>query len=430
MRVLLIGATGFLGSALHAALRSRGDAVLATYHRGAAPAQCGNDATVWRRCDIAVLSVAEWQSLLADADVVINCAGVLQDSPWESTSEVHVAGVRRLVTACESAKLFRFIHFSAIGVDRHAASAFSRSKGEAERIIRQSVLDWVILRPSVIVGSAVFGGSALFRGLAALPVLPVMPDTGPLQIVQRDDVVATVLHFLSRDSRPRQALDLAGPETLPMAEVIGIYRRWLGWPAAWRVHLPRWAANLLYGLGDFVRILGWRPPLGATARREMHYGATGDGASWRAETGIKPATLGEALARNPAGVQERWFAALYMLKPAGFAIFSLFWIATGIISLTVGFDVGVALLREGKAGSMAGPLVIAGALADIAIGCAIALRPVARWGLWAALAITCFYMVMGTIMVPRLWAEPLGPFMKIFPLLIFDLMLLALLEER
>jgi len=53
--------------------------------------------------------------------------------------------------------------------------------------------------------------------------------------------------------------------------------------------------------------------------------------------------------------------------------------------------------------------VIAGALADIAIGVAILWRPTSRYGLWAALAITLSYVMIGTVLVPRLWSEPLGP---------------------
>ena len=74
-------------------------------------------------------------------------------------------------------------------------------------------LDWVILRPSVVLGPAAYGGSALFRGLAALPVLPVMPDTGPLQVVQLDDVVETVLFFLDRRPPRRGSRSISpGPE--------------------------------------------------------------------------------------------------------------------------------------------------------------------------------------------------------------------------
>jgi hypothetical protein len=69
-------------------------------------------------------------------------------------------------------------------------------------------------------------------------------------------------------------------------------------------------------------------------------------------------------------------------------------------------------------------------LADLAVGVAIALRPTTRWGLYGAIALTLFYVLAGTLMVPRLWEEPLGPLLKIWPILALNLTLLAILEER
>jgi uncharacterized protein YbjT (DUF2867 family) len=429
MIVLLVGASGFLGCAVHAALLQAGHEVIATYHRKPAPGW-PQAQTRWRRAHVGSLDRGQWLAVMDGAQAVINCAGVLQDSPWESTGLVHAQGLASLIAACEAAHVRRFIHFSAIGADRHEPTAFSRSKRQGEELVTASFLDWVILRPSVVVGRGAFGGSALFRGLAALPVLPVMPGTGPLQIVQRQDVVRTVLHFLDMNAPARLALDLAGPERLSMTEVVTLYRRWLGWRPARHVRMPSWLAMLAYRLGDLARWLGWRPPLSSTAQREMVYGAVGDGAKWRSVTAIVPQRLEDALAAEPASVQERWFAGLYFLKAVGFAIFSLFWITTAVISLTVGYPIGVSLMLEGGVGSLAGPSVVAGALADLAIGLAIAFRPTARIGLYGALVLSLFYVLSGSILLPRLWAEPLGPLVKIWPVLVLNLVLLAILEER
>src|SRR5690606_8368512 len=98
--------------------------------------------------------------------------------------------------------------------------------------------------------------------------------------------------------------------------------------------------------------------------------------------------------------------------------------------LTAGYGIGVDLMLEGGAGPLAGPSVVAGALADILIGVTIAIRRTSRMGLYAALAITVFYVVAGTVLVPRLWADPLGPMLKIWPIITFNLVALAILEDR
>jgi len=130
-------------------------------------------------------------------------------------------------------------------------------------------------------------------------------------------------------------------------------------------------------------------------------------------------------------VQERWFVRLYTLKPLVFGVFGLFWIVTGIISLGPGWDIGMSLLQEGGLeGNFAAPTVIAGALADIVVGFAILSRPSSRYGLWAALIISFVYMVIGTTLVPRLWSDPLGPMLKIWPVLMLNLIAMAIREDR
>jgi hypothetical protein len=96
-----------------------------------------------------------------------------------------------------------------------------------------------------------------------------------------------------------------------------------------------------------------------------------------------------------------------------------------------GWDYGIGLMREGGVeGTTATLTVIAGALADLAIGMAIAYRPTSRYGLYAAIAISFAYAVIGTILVPRLWADPLGPMLKISPIIVLHFVALAILKDR
>lgn len=322
------------------------------------------------------------------------------------------------------------IHLSAIGVDRAQPSTFSASKLAGEAALTALDLDWVILRPAVVLGRPVFGASALMRGLAALPVLPVMPGTGPLQVVRLEDVVETVVFFLAPGAPSRLAVDLAGPAPLPMAEVVARYREWLGWAPARRVMVPDWLASLLYHLGDAAAVLGWRPPVRSNAQLEMTRGAVGNPARWQNLTGIAPRRLEEALTAEPANLQEKWFAGLYVLKPMIFVVLAAFWLATALISVTIGYAPGVRLMMVAGAGALSAPAVVAGALADLVVGALIAVRRTARWGLWAAIALSGFYIVAGTLLRPDLWAEPLGPFLKIFPIVVLHFVALAVLEER
>jgi uncharacterized protein YbjT (DUF2867 family) len=427
-RVLLLGAGGLIGSAALARFAAESIAVRAVTRRRVPGAKLSG--VEWRVLDLAELvAPRDWLPHLEGIEAVVNCAGVLQGG--DELRAVHVDSARALYTACEQAGVRRVVHLSAIGVERGGLSEFSATKRAGEEALMGTTLDWVVLRPSVVVGRAAYGGSALFRGLAALPVVAELPDAGPIQVVQLDELVATIV-ALSRAGAPaRIALDVAGPERLPFPVVVDTFRAWLRLaPAAhWRV--PSWLAAIAYRLGDLVRALGWRSPIGSVARRELTRGAVGDPSAWQQVMNAQPTPLAAALAREPASVQERWFARLYFLKALVFAVLALFWIGTGVISLTVGWEEGLSYLREGGVPDrFAATGVVAGALADIAIGVGIAIRRTARGALWAAIAISVFYMLAGTFVLPRLWLDPVGPMLKIWPIIALNFVALAIFDDR
>ena len=113
-----------------------------------------------------------------------------------------------------------------------------------------------------------------------------------------------------------------------------------------------------------------------------------------------------------------------------YVVLPVFWMMTGVISLTTGYENGLVLMKDAGAGPLAAPSVIAGAIADLIVGSLIAFRRTARVGLCGAIALCLFYLVAGTALRPDLWNEPLGPFLKIFPILVLHFVALAVLEER
>lgn len=373
---------------------------------------------------------ADWMPSLRGVDAVLNCAGVFQDSPRDSTAGVHGAGPAALYRACIASGVKRVVHLSALGAEGEPLSAFSASKAEGEHVLRETDLDWVILRPSVVLGRDAYGSGALFRGLAALPVVPLIPGTGLLQPVWIDDLTGTIAQLLKPDAPAKVALQIVGPERLMMGEVVRLYRHWLGWPAAREFSMPRWLLAPAYVLGDLAGMLGWRPPIRSNARLEMARGAVGDPSAWIAVTGTRPSSVSEVLARMPASVQERWFARLYFVRPLVIAVLALYWIGTGVVSLGPGWDRGQALLEDTALVGVASAVIVAGALADIAVGAGIALRRTCRAALMASIAVTLFYAFAGTIVRPDLWADPLGAMLKIGPVLVLTIAALGILEER
>lgn len=424
---MVVGASGLIGSALAAHLSQAGHSIVAVGRRlapGLVPVhQVQLDVARATDPDI-------WLTHLAGVDAVVNCAGALQESGDELTG-VHVSGISALFRACERSGIRRVVHLSAVGVDRETPTEFSRTKLAGDRALMALDLDWIILRPSVVIGRAAYGGSALLRGLAALPIRPMMPNTAPLQPVLLDDLVSVVAFFLQPGAPVRQAIEIVGPRQYSFDDLVSLFRNWMRWPAAHVLALPGWMSAAVYRLGDLIALLGWRPPVRMTAQLEMTRGARGDPSAMLKVTGLRPRALEDELRREPASVQERWFARLYLLKPLVIGVSSLFWVGTGLVSLGPGWERGITLVMDGGVSrELATLAVLAGGLGDLIIGTAMMHRRSARLALYGAVAISITYAIIGSIIVPWLWTDPLGPMLKIGPLIVFNLVALAILEDR
>lgn len=428
-RILVIGATGLIGSRVATELVARGHEVRGVAREIDAAAR-RMPIVEWRCIDLAASRSEDWADLLLEIDAVVNCAGALQSGPADDLKGTHARGLQTLVAACLANGVRRVIHFSAIGVDRATPTEFSRTKLAGDAVLMASDLDWVILRPSVVLGAPAYGASALIRGLAALPVVPTMPGTAPIQPVTLDDVAAAAVHFVDPAAQVRVVVELVGPQVVSFAEVIRRYRRWLGHRSAVELSVPAWLASALYRLGDFVARLGWRPPVRSTAQHEIARGAVGDPSEWRRLTGIEPTSLAEMLAQRPASVQEGWFSRLYLLKPAVLVSLVLFWIGSGLASLGPGYSAGMALIGDRLGGPAAALVVIAGGIADLLVGLGIAIRRTARASLIAGIVVSLLYAVAGTVLTPSLWLDPLAPLLKIAPIIALLLVALATLEDR
>ncbi|ODA66309.1 hypothetical protein A7A08_02707 [Methyloligella halotolerans] len=429
MRILVTGASGLIGSAICAKLIAEGHAVVGVGRPGGSPLPQGLAGQVL--VDMARPgSAREWASHLQDIDAVVNCAGLLQAGEGGTPSDLHIAGVDALFASCEAAGIRRIVSISALAVAEDAPTEFARSKHRGDEALMARDLDWVILRPSVVLGRAAYGGSALIRGLAALPVLPVLMESGPLQIVTLDDVVKTTAYFLKESAPSRIVLELTGPERLRFEEVVAAYRNWLRWPPARRLRLPDWIGTLLFKLGDFAGLLGWRAPVRSTAQKELRRGSTGDPRPWMEATGMTPRSLQQMLDATPPSVQERWFAKLFFLKPLTLIVFAAFWLISGLIALGPGYDEGVRILQAAGFGAYAEVTTVFGAVADIVLGLAMLYRPTARAALIAAFVLCIFYLAIGTIVAPQMWATPLGIFTKVVPIMALNLVVLALLKDR
>ncbi|MCK6376726.1 MAG: NAD-dependent epimerase/dehydratase family protein [Zoogloea sp.] len=236
MKVLLTGASGFVGRNVAMALAAQGHTVRPVSRRH------GIDVSRMR-------SPADWLPCLNGVDAAVNAVGIIGETPSQRFDQLHAQAPVALFRACEQAGVRRVVQISALGTDETAFSAYHLSKRIADEALVRLDLDGVVLRPSLIYGRG--GTSAeLFLRVAGLPLIPVL-ESGQqlLQPVHISDVVATVLRALE-EPPPRQALDIVGPERVTYAEWMQTLRAAQGRSRGRMLRLPFGAAMVLCRLGQ------------------------------------------------------------------------------------------------------------------------------------------------------------------------------------
>ena len=430
MRILILGGYGFIGAELMRACRAAGLDVVGLGRSADTGRRLVPDAA-WIGADMARLDAPDkWMPHLRGIDVIVNAAGALQDGARDDLEAIHHRSIAALVAAAEQAGVKRFIQISAPGAEANASTAFMRTKAAGDAAVRASSLDWIILKPGLVIGRGAYGGTALLRMLAGFPLMtPLVHASARVQTVAIEDVAAAVVAALKGEAPMRRDYALVEDASHSLRDIVRGFRRQLGFaPAAFEPDLPEWTAGPVGAIADVAGWLGWRTPLRSTALKIMREGVVADAAAWRAATGRSFASFDETLADIPGTAQERLFARAQLALPVMVMTLASFWIASGVIGL-LEIDRAAAHLRAlGPAASTA--LVGAASFLDIAIGAAILFRPTARRACLASLLVSALYLLAGTITEPHLWLDPFGVLVKVFPAMALAAAAAVILEER
>ncbi len=161
-------------------------------------------------------SIAE---AVKNADVVVNCIGILFEKRRGQFSAVHVDAPSRIAAACKKAKTANFIHISALGIDQ-ATSKYAKTKLEGEKEVLSNFKTAFILRPSVIFGE----DDEFFNRFAQIALIaPALPLIGGgktrFQPVYVGDVADAVMAAIGNIPAQGQIFELGGPEIVSFKEI-------------------------------------------------------------------------------------------------------------------------------------------------------------------------------------------------------------------
>jgi len=221
LAICVLGGTGFVGSHLVSRLVRDGHRVrVLTRNRDRHRELLVLPALELRDCD--VHDAAMLPEALRGNEVVINLIGILNATGGAGFQRVHAELARTVVGACKSAGVPRLLQMSSLRADEGAPSEYLRSKGRAERWLREEAgpVAWTIFRPSVIFGPG-DGFMNKFADLLRLsPVLPIARAQARFAPVYVGDVVEAIVRTLEDRNAHGATYELCGPQVLTLAALV------------------------------------------------------------------------------------------------------------------------------------------------------------------------------------------------------------------
>ena len=213
MRIAITGATGFVGSHLTTRLVSEGHEVV----RLARHARSG-DADVVVSC---LDDVNELTAAFAGCHAVAHCAGINREIGDQTYQRVHIGGTRNVVEAAKAAGVEKIVLMSFLRARPNCGSPYHESKWEAEEIVRDSGLDYTIIKAGVVYGR---GDHMLDHLSHALHTFPVFGLVGFKEKSIRPLAIEDLVHIMRAaliDRRlKRQTVAVLGPEEIYLSEAV------------------------------------------------------------------------------------------------------------------------------------------------------------------------------------------------------------------
>jgi NADH dehydrogenase len=183
---------------------------------------------------------------LAGVQTVIHLIGIIVERKGVTFEIIHTQGTTALVEACKDEGVRRFIYVSALGAREYARSRYHITKWEAEQAIIKSGMEYVIFRPSIMIGEGGEFITMLSGIIQQAPVIPVLGAKSKLQPIYVQNTADCVLRSLAQPKIANRIFEIGGPDKmtyvelyLRLAEVLEIKKPvveipvWLVWPAVY-----------------------------------------------------------------------------------------------------------------------------------------------------------------------------------------------------
>ena len=171
-------------------------------------------------------------------DTVVHMAALTSSTQESEYFRINVTGTQNLIDACVLKGIKRIIYISSRAASLDGGG-YSRSKLEAEECVKNSGIQWLILRPSEVYGQGAGDTiNQLIQWVQRYPFVPVVgKGQAKLSPVYIDDVLSAMERTILDKELEGETILLAGPEELTFDELVDRIAKYFG---VWRfkLHLP------------------------------------------------------------------------------------------------------------------------------------------------------------------------------------------------
>ena len=235
MKIFMAGGTGFVGGHVTRELLRRGYQVrLLVHRRGAALGGV-------EEIEGDVARPESFEQGVDGCGAMINLVGIIREFPGKGVTfeRLHVQATANMLAAAKKAGIRRYVQMSALGTRPNAVSSYHRTKFRAEEMVRNSGLEWTILRPSLIFGPGDAFVTMLARQLRLAPVMPVIGSGAyRLQPIHADDVARCFALALEMPATIGHCFELCGNDRLGYMDLLDAIAAATGRPAPFKPRLP------------------------------------------------------------------------------------------------------------------------------------------------------------------------------------------------
>ncbi|GFE62213.1 complex I NDUFA9 subunit family protein [Geobacter sp. AOG2] len=235
MRIFIAGGTGFVGEHVTHELLRRGHQVRLLVHRRSAAAE-GVE-----QIEGDVTRPESFEQGADGCSAMINLVGIIREFPAKGVTfeRLHVQATANMLAVAKKAGVRRYVQMSALGTRPNAVSGYHKTKFRAEELVRNSGLEWTILRPSLIFGPKDAFVAMLARQLRLAPVMPVIGSGAyRLQPIHAADVARCFALALEMPVTIGQCYELCGNDRLRYVDLLDAVAAVMGRSAPFKPRLP------------------------------------------------------------------------------------------------------------------------------------------------------------------------------------------------